>query len=183
MHMVARTFVRTAIVVITLALSYSASYAQESTPITCPCTQTRLRFLDTGKADRRLGRCTITVGGKRRRDGLRTHGIRPRRTGHIDTGATGVGKFQTIFKFDLGKLAGWETWFTEVRTETRFGGPLLLGTGSLNPVNTTALIPAAEGNVFAISALNITKRVIPDQSEGREPDCRLPGAIQHGGPD
>jgi len=66
----------------------------------------------------------------------------------------------------LGKLAGWETWSTEVRTETRFGGPLLLGTGSVNPVNTTAIIPAAQGDVFAISALNVTKLFPINPKEG-----------------
>jgi len=29
-------------------------------------------------------------------------------SGGVDTGAVGNGKFQTIFKFDFGKLAGWE---------------------------------------------------------------------------
>ena len=77
--------------------------------------------------------------------------------GGIDTGAVGNSKFQTIFKFDLGKLAGWNFWTVDIKTETRFGGPLLLGTGTISPVNTTAIIPAAAGNVFAITGLNVTK--------------------------
>src|SRR5204862_6234714 len=50
------------------------------------------------------------------------------------------GKFQTIAKFDLGKLAGWKYWYADVRTETRFGGPLLGGTGTINPTNTAEMI-------------------------------------------
>ena len=80
--------------------------------------------------------------------------------------AVGNGKFQTIFKFDLGKLAGWEYWLAEVRTETRFGGPLLLGTGALNPVNTTAIVPTAAGNAFTISAVNVTKLFPIDLKKG-----------------
>ena len=78
-------------------------------------------------------------------------------SGGVDTGAVGNSKFQTEFKFDLGKLLGWKFWLAEVKTETRFGGPLLLGTGALNPVNTTAIVPTASGNAFTISAVNITK--------------------------
>jgi hypothetical protein len=79
-------------------------------------------------------------------------------SGGADRGAVGNGKFQTEFKFDLGKLLGWKFWLAEVKTETRFGGPLLPGTGAINPVNTAAIVPAAAGNVF-ISAVNITKLV------------------------
>lgn len=70
------------------------------------------------------------------------------------------GKFQTRFKFDLGKLAGWNFWSAEIRTETRFGGPALGGTGTINPVNTTAIIPGAGGTVFSVTAVNFT-RLIP----------------------
>lgn len=77
--------------------------------------------------------------------------------GGTDTGSVGNGKFQTSFKFDLGKLAGWNFWTVDIKTETRFGGPLLGGTGTISPVNTTAIIPAAAGNVFTISDVNITK--------------------------
>ena len=77
--------------------------------------------------------------------------------GGIKTGAAGTGKFQTSFKFDLGKLAGWKFWSAEVKTETRFGGPLLLGTGAINPVNTAVIVPGAAGSVFSITSLNITR--------------------------
>ena len=80
--------------------------------------------------------------------------------GGIDTGATGTGRFQSAFKFDLGKLAGWKFWSFDVKTETRFGGPLLGGTGTISPVNTAAIIPAAAGSAFTISSLNLT-RIFP----------------------
>jgi porin len=76
------------------------------------------------------------------------------------------GKFQTIAKVDLGKLAGWKYWFAEVRTETRFGGPLLGGTGTINPVNTAEMIPAAAGNIFAVTALNFTRLIPLDLKKG-----------------
>jgi porin len=86
--------------------------------------------------------------------------------GGIDTGAVGNGKFQTGFKFDLGKLAGWKFWSAEIKTETRFGGPLLGGTGAINPVNTTAILPTAAGSAFTISAVNITKLFPIDLKKG-----------------
>jgi len=76
------------------------------------------------------------------------------------------GKFQTITKFDLGKLAGWKWWSAEVRTETRFGGPLLGGTGTINPTNTAEMIPAADGNIFAVTALNFTRLIPLDLKKG-----------------
>jgi porin len=87
-------------------------------------------------------------------------------SGGLDERGAGTGKFQTAFKFDLGKLAGWNFWSAEVKTETRFGGPLLTGTGALNPVNTSALIPTASGNTFTISAVNITKLFPIDLKKG-----------------
>jgi len=76
------------------------------------------------------------------------------------------GKFQTAFKFDLGKIAGWKFWSAEIQTETRFGGPLLGGTGGINPVNTTAIIPAAAGTVFTVSAVNFTRLIPIDLKKG-----------------
>jgi len=67
------------------------------------------------------------------------------------------GKFETIFKFDFGKMAGWKFWSAEIRTETRWGGPLLTGTGSINPVNTAIITPGGNGAVFSITAVNVTK--------------------------
>jgi porin len=76
------------------------------------------------------------------------------------------GKFQTAFKFDLGKLAGMKFWHAEIRTETRFGGPLLGGTGTISPVNTAAIIPGADGTVFTVSAVNVTKLFPINLQEG-----------------
>lgn len=86
--------------------------------------------------------------------------------GGIETGTVGLGKFQTEFKFDLGKLAGMPFWSAEVKTETRFGGPVLGGTGALNPVNTAALVPASAGNVFSITSVNLTKLFPIDLKKG-----------------
>jgi porin len=77
-----------------------------------------------------------------------------------------LGKIQTVAKFDLGKLAGWKFWSAEVRTETRFGGALLTGTGGINPVNTAAIIPASSGTVFSITAVNFTRLIPIDLKKG-----------------
>jgi hypothetical protein len=37
------------------------------------------------------------------------------------------GKFEMWRKFDLGKVAGWKWWSSEIKSEVRFGGPLLGG--------------------------------------------------------
>jgi porin len=87
--------------------------------------------------------------------------------GGIQTGSEYNGTFQTLFKFDLGKLAGWNFWSAEVKTETRFGGPLLGGTGTINPVNTAAIIPAADDTHFTISAVNVTKLFPINLQEGK----------------
>jgi porin len=34
------------------------------------------------------------------------------------------------WKFDLGEVAGWKYWSSEIKTEVRFGAPLLGGTGT-----------------------------------------------------
>jgi len=58
--------------------------------------------------------------------------------GGIETGAAGTGRFQSAFKFDLGKIAGWKFWSLDLKTETRFGGPLLGGTGTISPSSKTS---------------------------------------------
>jgi len=58
------------------------------------------------------------------------------------------GKLEMTWKFDLAKVAGWKWWSSEIKTEYRFGGPVLGGTGALNPVNTAALVPRQLGPVF-----------------------------------
>lgn len=76
------------------------------------------------------------------------------------------GKFQTITKFDLGKLAGWNWWLAEIKTETRFGGPALGGTGTINSVNTAEIIPGANSGVFSVTAVNVTKLFPIDLKKG-----------------
>ena len=70
------------------------------------------------------------------------------------------GKFETEFKFDFGKLWGWKYWSAEIKTETRFGGPPVGGTGAINFVNTAAIIPGADHTVFSVTAANVT-RIFP----------------------
>jgi porin len=86
--------------------------------------------------------------------------------GGIQTGSALNAKFETLLKLDLGKLAGWKFWTSEIQTQTRFGDPLLTGTGSLSPVNTAALIPGAAGTVFSVTAVNFTRLIPKDLAKG-----------------
>jgi porin len=71
------------------------------------------------------------------------------------------GVFQTNFKLDFGKMSpSWKFWSAQIQSETRFGGPPVGGTGGINPVNTAAIVPAANGGVVSITAANVT-RLIP----------------------
>jgi len=81
-------------------------------------------------------------------------------SGGTDNETEYTGKFEMEWKFDLGKVAGWKYWSSEIKTEFRWSGPLLLSTGAINPVNTAAISPAADGESVAITALNFT-RIIP----------------------
>lgn len=76
------------------------------------------------------------------------------------------GSFQTDFKFDFGKLAGWQFWSADFKTETRYGGPALGGVGTINLVNTAAIIPAASRTVFSITTLSVTKLFPIDLKKG-----------------
>ena len=87
-------------------------------------------------------------------------------SGGIETGSEYNGKFATGFKFDFGKLAGWQFWSAEISTETRFGGPLLGGTGTISPVNTAVIVPGADGTVFSVTAVNATKLFPIDLKKG-----------------
>jgi porin len=95
-----------------------------------------------------------------------THFYQGVAAGGVRRGSVYNGKFQSTFKFDLGKIAGWKFWSAEIQTETRFGGPLLGGTGGINPVNTTAIIPAAAGTVVTVSAVNFTRLIPIDLKKG-----------------
>ena len=76
------------------------------------------------------------------------------------------GKFEMEWKFDLAKVAGWKWWSAEIKTEWRFGGPVLGGTGGINPTNTAALIPGSDGSVASITALNFTRLIPKDLEKG-----------------
>ena len=78
-------------------------------------------------------------------------------SGGIQTGSEYNGTAQAGLDVDLGKLAGWEYWSAEIKADLRFGGPLLTGTGSISPVNTAVIIPGADGTVFALTAVNLTR--------------------------
>ena len=89
-------------------------------------------------------------------------------SGGIDDGRTEYnGTFQTLFKFDFGKMFDWKFWSAEIKTETRFGGPLLGGTGTINPVNTAAIVPGANNTIFSVTAVNITKLFPINLQEGK----------------
>ncbi len=86
--------------------------------------------------------------------------------GGIQTGDAPNAKFETLLKLDLGKLTGWKLWSTDIQTQTRFGDPLLAGTGSISPVNTAELIPSAAGTVFSVTAVNFTRLIPKDLKNG-----------------
>ena len=86
--------------------------------------------------------------------------------GGIETGSEYNGKFETEFKLDFGKLAGWNFWSAQVKTETRFGGPSLGRIGTISPVNTAAILPGFDGGVFAITSVTVTKLFPIDLAKG-----------------
>jgi porin len=88
-------------------------------------------------------------------------------SGGSETGSEYNGTLQATLEFDFGKLAGWQHWSAEIKAEMRFGGPLLGGTGTINPVNTAAIIPAADGTVFSVSAVNLTRVFSLNLKEGK----------------
>jgi porin len=88
-------------------------------------------------------------------------------SGGVRTGSEYNGTFQTLFKFDFGKMFGWKFWSAEIKTETRFGGPLLGGTGAINPVNTSAIIPGSTGTLFSVTSVNLTKLFPINLQEGK----------------
>src|SRR6185295_14759318 len=77
------------------------------------------------------------------------------------------GVFKIDFKLDLGKMRpGWKWWSAQVQSETRFGGPVLGGTGTVNPVNTAAIVPGANGGVVSVTAANLTRLIPIDLAKG-----------------
>jgi porin len=88
-------------------------------------------------------------------------------SGGTETGSEYNGTAQATLEFDFGKLAGWQFWSVEVKAEWRFGGPLLGGTGTINPVNTAAMIPGTDGSKFSVTAANVTKLFPVNLKEGK----------------
>jgi len=75
-------------------------------------------------------------------------------------------KLETTWKFDLGKVAGWKYWSSEIKAEWRFGGPAITGTGGINFTNTAAIIPGASGSVVSVTAVNFTRIIPKDLKKG-----------------
>lgn len=88
-------------------------------------------------------------------------------SGGAETGSEYNGSAQTRLKVDFGKLAGWEFWSAEVKAEFRFGGPVLPGTGTINPVNTATMIPGTDGEKFSLTAVNMTRLFPIDLKQGK----------------
>ena len=88
-------------------------------------------------------------------------------SGGTETGSEYNGTAQARLEFDFGKLAGWQFWSAEIKGEWRFGGPLLGGTGSINPVNTAAMIPGSDGSKFSVTSANVTRLFPVNLKEGR----------------
>jgi len=75
--------------------------------------------------------------------------------------------FETSFKMDLGKMKpSLKFWLLEVHSETRFGGPVLGGTGAINPVNTAALLPASDGSAVSVTSFYFTRLIPKDLAKG-----------------
>jgi porin len=87
-------------------------------------------------------------------------------SGGLEADSEYNGKFEYTMKFDLGKVAGWKYWSSEIKAEARWGGPLLGGVGSINPVNTAVLVPGANGEVISVTAVNFTRIIPKDLAKG-----------------
>ena len=100
-------------------------------------------------------------------DGSLTQFYQAITSGGIETDSAYNGTAQARLTFDFGEIAGWEFWSAEIKSEVRFGDPLLTSTGSINPINTAAMIPDVDGTVFSVTAVNITKLFPIDLKAGK----------------
>jgi hypothetical protein len=87
--------------------------------------------------------------------------------GGTETGSEYNATAQAKLEFDFGKLADWQFWSAEIKAEWRFGGPLLGGTGTINPVNTAAMIPGSDGSKFSVTAVSLTRLFPINLKEGK----------------
>lgn len=88
-------------------------------------------------------------------------------SGGIRRGSEYLGLFETKFKLDLGKMKpGLQWWSMVAQSQTRFGGPSVGGTGTINPVNTAALSPAPDGSAVSVTALYFTRLIPQDLAKG-----------------
>ena len=87
-------------------------------------------------------------------------------SGGTDDHSAFTNKLETTWKFDLGKVAGWKFWSSEIKAEWRFGAPVLTGTGGINIVNTDGFTPHEEGSIVSVTALNFTRIIPKDLKKG-----------------
>lgn len=87
-------------------------------------------------------------------------------SGGTNDQTTFTNKLETTWKFDLGKVAGWKLWSSEIKAEWRFGGPAVSGTGGINFSNTEGITPAASGSTVSVTAVNFTRIIPKDMKKG-----------------
>lgn len=76
-------------------------------------------------------------------------------------------KLEMEMKLDFGKMnPKWMWWSADIKTEWRFGGPLLLGTGAINPTNTATMIPDSSGSVVSVTSFNFSRIIPKDLKKG-----------------
>ena len=189
MYNAAKAFTIATILITVLFVPQRISYAQEPTPSPTPVASTTERV----KSDAQQAANTTATkpaepepdfwhqetmtgdwGGTRSRWKEKGVELEFKQTNFFQGVASGGvrqdseynGKFEMWWKFDLGKVAGWKWWSAEIKSEVRFGGPLLGGTGTISPVNTAAIVPGASGTVVSISAINFTRLIPKDLKKG-----------------
>ena len=158
---------RTILAVLALGLLPAAAWSQTAppdaapTPATASFAQQKELTGDWGGARKRWTDKGVVL------DSSLTQFYQGVTAGGTETGSEYNATAQSRLEFDFGKLAGWQFWSAEIKAEWRFGGPLLGGTGTINPVNTAAMIPGSEGSKFSVTALNFTRLFPINLKEGR----------------
>jgi len=182
-----RTLFKGALFLVVLSISTFVSHAQEPTPSPSPSSGVPTETANKEAQDPASGAATKPEpdfwhqetmtgdwGGTRSRwkeKGVelifkQSSFVQGVASGGIREGSVYNGKFEMWWKFDLAKVAGWKWWSAEIKSEVRFGGPLLTGTGTISPVNTTAIVPSARGTSPTVSAVNVTRIIPKDLQKG-----------------